>query len=83
MIFLAADSDYRSVTEEITFPSLSSDGTIMTVNVAIIGDKIVEMDETFTVVLTAQTSDMNNTFTITIIDDDCKLRIATTIKHNF
>ena len=76
MIFLAAESDYRNMTEELTFPSFSSNGTVMTINVAIIGDEIVEMDETFSVVLTAQTSDMNSTFTITIINDDSKLRMA-------
>ena len=74
-VFINADSDdYESLSTPITFSDMSINGTVLCINVAIIGDTTPEHDETFSVTFTPENSrDMisgTSTVTITILNDD-------------
>ena len=68
-------SDYIVVdNEQVIFPVGSATGDIQCINITIIGDDILEDDETFTVMNTEETVDFDlqadDEETITIVDND-------------
>ena len=72
-----ADGDFELLMTNLTIPQGSRNGDSVCFNVTIIGDNVLEDDETFTVELTTITQDVvvdgSGSVTITILHDgDCK-----------
>jgi hypothetical protein len=69
----AADDDYITISEAVTFSAGSQDGDIECVDIFIVDDGALERNETFTLILTTSDPDVmlgNNVTTITIIDNE-------------
>ncbi len=77
-----AGQDYTAVSEVVTFPAGATDGATEVVDVPILGDGLLEGDETLTLTLTGPTTHgalgPTSTHTVTITDDEtCVLSFET------